>query len=173
MSLTTAQYQALRNDVAANTNAPGGSSVYASTPINQIPNNSDGNDAIAAYYNGLTAPAFVVWRTSVSIGDVGKTFNANDLAGLSSLNTQRLQNLASWLSSGVNPSLASVRQFFDDIFSGAGGSATRTALLALWKRSARRVETLFATGTGSDAVPATLVVEGTVASRDIEMARNS
>ena len=98
---------------------------------------------------------------------LARTFNATDLAGLSSLNTQRLQNLAAWLASGVNPSLATIRQFFDDIFSGAGGANTRTALLALWKRSALRIEKLLATGTGSDASPATLVAEGTITAQQI------
>lgn len=64
------------------------------------------------------------------------------------------------------------RAFFDDVFSGAGGTNTRAALLVLWKRLATRIEKLFATGTGSDAVPATLVFEGEVSVQDIIEARN-
>jgi hypothetical protein len=71
----------------------------------------------------------------------------------------------------VNPSIASNRAFFDDVFSGAGGTNTRAALLALWKRLATRGEKLYATGTGSDASPATLVVEGAISARDVEEAR--
>ena len=122
---------------------------------------------LADYMNAAASPAFIVWKSNVVIGEVGKKFNATELAGLTSLNTQRLQNLAAWLIEGVNPSLASIRQFFDDIFSGAGGTNTRTALLALWKRSATRVEKVFAAGTGSDAVPATLVVEGDLSTNDL------
>lgn len=124
-------------------------------------------DNIAAAYNAPASPAYIVWKSIVPIGEVGKTFNATELAGLTQLNTTRLQNLAQWLVSGVNPSLASVRQFFDDIFSGSGGANTRAALLALWKRSATRLEKLFATGTGSDASPATLVVEGAVSAQTV------
>jgi hypothetical protein len=43
----------------------------------------------------------------------------------------------------------------------------------LWKRLASRVEQLFATGTGSDAVPATLGFEGPISVNDVEAARNS
>lgn len=173
MALTVAQKTTLKNAIAANTNVSGVAGAYVATPINQIPNNSDGNEAIAGWYSVTASPAFIVWRTLVALGEVGKTFNASELAGLTSLNTQRLQNLAAWLEMGVNPSLADVRQFFDDIFSGAGGVNTRAALLTLWKRSALRVEQIFATGTGSTASPATMGYEGVLSAGDVEAARNS
>jgi hypothetical protein len=159
MNMTPAQLATFKADIAANFGAQ--------------PNNSDANTAIAVAYKAVASPTFTVWKTKVVLGDVGKTFNATELAGLTSLNTQRLQNLAAWLQDGVNPSLAPVRQFFDDIFSGAGGTNTRTALLALWKRPATRFEKLFATGVGNDANPATLVLEGSVTFQDVENARNS
>lgn len=147
--LTTAQLQTLKTAILAD---PTANAFYQAGDLS----------GLAAYYNGPASPAFIVWRTLVSIGEVGRTFNATELAGLTSLNTQRLQNLAAWLEAGVNPSLATTRQFFDDVFSGAGGANTRAALLAIWKRSATRLEKVFATGTGSDAAPATLAVEGTL-----------
>lgn len=116
--------------------------------------------ALADMLNLPSSPAITVWKTSVSKDAIAQNgFNPAELAGLTSLNTQRLQNLAAWFSF-VNPSSASVRQFFDDIFSGAGGTNTRAALLALWKRFATRFENLYKTGTGSDASPGTIVVEG-------------
>ena len=135
------------------------------------PNNSDGNTAIAAAMNLAASPAFTVWKTNVPTVRVGEAFNAGELAGLTSLNHTRLQTLAIYLTAGVNPSLASIRSFFDDIFSGAGGTNTRASLLVLWKRLATRSEKLFATGTGSDAVPATMAVEGALTYRDVEAAR--
>jgi hypothetical protein len=147
MALTSAQKQTL---VAA---------ILADPAISQT--FIDGNlPGVADYYNALAAPTFTVWKTNVPLSDVGRTFNASELAGLTQLNTSRLQNLAAWLAAGINPSIAAVRQFFDDIFSGAGGNSTRPALLALWKRPATRLEKLFAAGTGTDNNPATLVVEG-------------
>lgn len=162
MALTPAQKATLK------------AAILADPALNVFPNSSDGNfDLAAKLSTEIAAPAFIVWRTLVALGEVGRTFNATDLAGLTSLNTQRLQNLAAWLENGVNPSLASVRQFFDDVFSGAGGANTRAALLVIWKRSATRIEKILATGTGSDQSPATMGYEGVIAPSDVADARNS
>ena len=154
MPLTPEQKQTLKTNIQS---TPAANALYV-----------DGNLAgLAAYYNAESNPAHIVWKTNVPLNDVGRTFNAAELAGLTQLNTSRLQNLAAWLATGVNPSVTAVRQFFDDIFSGAGGTNTRPALLALWKRTATRLEQVFATGTGSTANPATLVVEGSLSYTDL------
>lgn len=54
--LTAAQLQTLKASIAANT------AVVNGTPINELPNNSDANLAIANWYNGAASPEFVVWR---------------------------------------------------------------------------------------------------------------
>ena len=159
--LTSAQKLLVKNDIL---NTPA---------LNAFPNNPDGAFEIAAAYNALASPAYTVWKTRVTIGEVGKKFNGTELAGLSTLNNTRLQTLAVFLVDGVNPSLPDNRQFFDDIFSGAGGVTTRANLLALWKRLASRIEKLLATGTGSDASPAILGFEGTISYNDVHDARNS
>jgi len=161
MALTPAQLTTLKNNIIAD------------GTLNALPNNSDGAFAIAIAYNLPASPNFTVWKTNVSISDVGQKFNGTELAGLTTLNNTRLQTLAVFLAAGVNPSLPDNRQFFDDIFSGAGGTNTRANLLALWKRLATRAEKLFATGTGSDPAPATLVVEGALSFQDVINARNS
>ena len=162
MALTTAQKATLK------------AAILADPTLNAFPNTGDGNFDLAAFLSRtLATPTFTVWRTNVPVGEVGKTFNATDLAGLSSLNTTRLTNLALWLAAGVNPALPSVRQFFDDVFSGAGGTETRAALLILWKRAATLIEKILATGTGTDAVPATMGFEGTISATDVADARNS
>lgn len=149
------------------------SAIQADGTLNAQPNTPDGNFVIAAAMNALASPAFIVWKTRVSINKVGDNINGTELAGLTSLNVTRLQTIALYSPDGVNPSLTDRRQFFDDIFSGAGGAVTRASLLALWKRSATRGEKLFATGTGSDASPATLTFEGNLTVADVETARNS
>lgn len=136
--------------------------IDASPDLSAFPNNGDGNYQIARLLNLAASPNFTVWKSNVPIGDVGKAFNGGELAGLTTGNQSRLQTLAVYLADGVNPSLASSRQFFDDVFSGSGGANTRAALLVLWKRLATRGEKLFATGTGSDASPATLTWEGDI-----------
>lgn len=161
MALTTAQLATLKADILADP-------VLAAKPLN-----SDGAFDIAKAYNLAASPAFTVWKTLVPIGEVGKAFSGSELAGLTTGNQSRLQTLAQYLADGVNPSILENRQFFDDVFSGAGGVNTRAKLLALWKRLATRGEKLFATGTGSDASPATLVFEGQISYQEVEQARNS
>jgi hypothetical protein len=118
--------------------------------------------AVVAHYNATASPTFTVWKSSVPLSQIGVSFVASELAGLSQVNLTRLQTIATYQAIGTNPSIASNRAFYDDVFSGAGGVNTRAALLALWKRLANRVERVFATGTGSDASPGILVVEGTL-----------
>lgn len=159
MALTTAQLQALKADIAANAGTiPAGqpwTGAYAGIAVSAVPNTADGNAAVAGWYNLAAAPAFTTWRKSVTIQEVGDNLNGTDLSGLSSLNHTRLQTVVQLSQAGINASLADRRQFFDDIFSGTGGATTRAQLLVLWKRLATRAQKLFATGTGSDASPAT------------------
>lgn len=117
---------------------------------------------LADLYNAAASPNFTGWKTSVPLVLVGNNIVASELAGLSSLNATRLQTIALYSPDGINPSLVDRRAFFDDVFSGSGGVNTRAKLLILWKRLASRFEKVFATGTGSDASPATFVIEGPV-----------
>jgi hypothetical protein len=127
----------------------------------------DGNlDGLAAALNAPAAPTFTVWKTSVSINDVGKGFINTGLAALMSANNDRLISFAAY-NSIVDPSRADQRAFFDDVFSAASGASTRASLLALWKRTASVIEKLFATGTGSDASPATLTYEDVLPYSDL------
>ncbi len=146
--------------------------IDASGDLNVLPNTSDGNFEIQKLLALNASPAFTVWKTNVTIREIGDNIVGTDLAGLSSLNNTRLQTAVVLATNGVNPSLSDRRFFFDDIFSGAGGAATRAKLLILWKRLARRAEKLYATGTGSDASPGTLVYEGTPTLSEIMAARN-
>jgi hypothetical protein len=154
VTLTTAQRNALKADILANSDAL---AIY----------NVGNLEALAALYNANASPAFTVWKSNVSINAVGKAFSGTELAGLTSANQTRLQTLALYLADGVNPSIASNRAFFDDVFSGASGVNTRAALLVLWKRAATRLEKVFATGTGSDASPGVLVLEGALSPDDL------
>lgn len=161
MALTPAQMATVKADILANND------------LNTQPNNTDGAFEIARLYNLQASPAWTVWKTNVSLNDIGKKFNGTELAGLTTGNQTRLQTIAAYLIGGVDPSIIDNRAFFDDVFSGAGGTNTRAALLALWKRTSTRFEKLLSTGTGSDAVPATLGYQGVVSYQDIQAARNS
>ena len=171
MALSPAQLATLKADIEVNANTIPAGRPFAGTAINTLPNNVDADFEIARWY-GLFTAAFIVWRTNVTITMVGDNFVGSELSGLTTANQTRLQTIAQFSPSGINPSLEDRRFFFDDVFSGAGGAATRAKLLILWKRLARNIEKVFATGTGLDASPATMVFEGTITSQDVENARN-
>lgn len=165
MSLTLQQLQTLKADILADGTL---------APLFTVGLNSDAAFTIAAAYNLPSANANnQCFRSSVSIAETGAAFNGTELAGLTSANQTRLQTLAVYFDSGYNASKPDVRQFFNDVFSGAGGTNTRANLATLWNRTMTRLEKLFATGTGSTASPATLVVEGAVSYQDVQNARNS
>lgn len=145
--------------------------ILADQVLSAYPNNSDGAYDMSIYLSTASSPAFIVWRTSVSIGETGRAYNGTEWAGMTSANHTRLQTVAQWIDGGYNASLADIRAMFNDIWSGAGGATTRANLLALWKRTATKGERIFATGTGSDATPGNLVIEGTIGYQDIVAAR--
>jgi len=128
---------------------------------------------IAAAYNSFAAPDFIVWKSNVSLSDIGTAFVATALAAMTSGNNDRLVSFALYNPNGVQPSRSDHRAFFDDVFSPASGQSTREALLALWKRKATRAEKLFATGVGTDVSPATLVYEGHVSGQLVIEAMNN
>lgn len=125
------------------------------------------DQAIAAWYSATASPAFIVWKNSVTTREIGEAMNSSEVGGLTTANTSRLQVMQMYSGGVFNPSKADTRAGFDGVFSGAGGVLTRAALLALYKRSAKQLEKLFATGTGTDAVPATLVVEGSITAQEV------
>lgn len=157
MPLTTAQLQTLKTDIIANTNVMPAGQPFAGTQVKDITPGADGNIAVAWWYNQVAAPDWIAWKRLVALADIAKKLNGSELAGLTSLNHTRLQTVVTLInaSGGLDASLPDMRQFFDDIFSGAGGATTRASLLALWKRQATNAQKLFSTGTGSDAQPAT------------------
>ena len=105
MALTPSQLPALKAAILAETDA-----TFVSYRTNGQTNQ------MAAFYNTAFSPTFTVWKTSVTINSIGDKINGTELAGLSSLNTTRLQAVVMLSPAGVNPSLADRRQFFDDIF---------------------------------------------------------
>lgn len=158
MPLTTAQTVTLKAAILAETD-----------PTFVALRTAGATGAMADWFN--QASTFTVWRTSVPISEIGDAVIATELVGLTALNLQRLQALTGDLAAGsINASIADRRSGFDQVFSGAGGAGTRAALLVLWKRLALRIEKLYATGTGTNATPGTVVYEGTIRDADFVLA---
>ena len=146
--------------------------IQADPVLAALPRNSDGAFDIAVAFNKTAAPAFTVWKTRVFTTQIGDNIVATELANMAQVDLIRLQTIVMLSEDGVNPSLADRRAFFDDVFSGGAGAGTRAKLLILWKRLATRAEAVFATGTGTNAAPATMTVEGPLSPIDVETARN-
>ena len=161
MPLTTAQQAALK------------AAILADPVLNAFPNTGDGAYAIRDLLIKEFTPDFIVWKSKVPIGAIGVGFNSAELGGLTTANTNRLIALAHYLLDGINPSIPANRAFFDDIFNGAGGVLTRASLAVLWKRKATYIEKILASGTGTDALPATMLFEGGLSHDEVFAARNS
>ena len=155
MPLTTAQAATLKAAILADP-----------ALAEMVAGNQYGN--IAAYYEALATPAYIVWRTNVRAEEIGNAWVGTDIDGMSALNMQRLQLLLASAPSGVfDMGRADRRAGFENPFGTNVNNASRVAMRAIWKRTANRVERLFAQGTGSDAVPGVLTFEGTVSHFEI------
>jgi hypothetical protein len=157
MPLTTEQQTTLRNAILADP------VLAALTP------SADNAFAIAEAYKVISTPAFIVWRSNVTADEIGNAWIGTDIDAMSALNMQRLQLLlASSLQGVFDMRRVDRRAGFENPFGTNQNNASRQAMRAVWKRSANRLEKLFATGTGSDAVPATMVVEGSIPYQEIQ-----
>ena len=160
MALTTEQLQALKAFIAGDSN------------LNQQPNNDDGHFAIAAAMNQIANPAHVVWRSNVSINEImSNGFDWTRVDNLS-VGKSRIWEYMTQLGS-LDPSKANVRAGIDATWVGtAADLAVRAAVYTHCKRNATVAEKLFASGTGSTAVPATMAFEGQLQFSDVSAARN-
>jgi hypothetical protein len=150
--------------------------ILADSALNAQPNTNVGNSVIAESMNAPASPAFVVWKTLVQTGSIGKTVNYVAVAAMTTANLERLNNFLGMNPSEFDPGRADIRAFMADTFSGAlggQGQATRDALDALYRRNALLIEKILATGTGSTASPAVMGREGTITPDEIEQARVS
>ena len=116
------------------------------------------------------APAWTVWRTSVTADEWVDTILYTPGAGLQldGLSAGKRECLMWAFSQTVNPSVPAARATLDDW---CGSQNTlKAAVLAVQKRLATRGERLFSAGTGSPASPATMTHEGLVTYQDVEAA---
>lgn len=147
--------------------------IDADPALAAYPNNSDGNSVIASLLNQTASPAFLVWRTAVTWDEI--MLNGMDWARVDNLSVGKAR-IWDWMFQNegrtCNPSKSNIRAGIDAAWVGtAADLAVRAAVYVHCKRSATRAEQLFATGTGSDAVPATMGWEGTLTYQDVDLAR--
>lgn len=158
-TLTDAQKATLKTDILANT-----------APVVVQARIDGANGVIAGWYSDNATPDFWVWQSTRSLEEVGRSLDGSDLGNITPANAERVGIFFTTQPGGVVPARADHRAFFDDVFSGANGATTRVNLDALWRRLANRLEELFATGpgAGTNADPATLVVEGSASAANVQ-----
>lgn len=138
--------------------------VEADPTLNQIPHSYDGAFALAYALQAIAVPDFIVWRTSVTQDEIMQ--NGFDWMRVDNLSVGKAR-IWEWLfdneSAVFNPSKPNVRAGVDECWKGTTADlAVRAAIYVHCKRPANLLEKLFATGDGSDAIPATMTVEGSI-----------
>lgn len=141
--------------------------VLADNVLNQLPPSADNAFAIADALNLDASPAFTVWRTSVEIDEIMR--NGMDWARVDNLSVGKAR-IWDWMGrlGHINPSKPNVRVGIDAAWVGtAADLAVRAAVYVHCKRLATIAEKLLATGTGSNATPATMSFEGALTYQDV------
>lgn len=158
--LTTEQAAALKADVEAD------------QVLSALPHTADSAFAIAAAYEVDTDPAFIVWKTQVIKDEI--TQNGFDWTRLDNLSVGKARvwdALFENQSFSMNPSKPNVRAGIEEVWKGSAADlAVRAAVYVHCKRTANRLEALLATGTGTDAEPATMTYVGTLSYSQVQSA---
>ena len=147
--------------------------ILATPELAAFPQGSDGSYGIAELLNLLASPAFIVWKTSVSVDEIMRNGMAWDRVDNLSVGKARIWDWLGRLGS-FDASKINVRAGIDAAWVGTVADvAVRTAIYVHCKRPASVIEKVLATGTGTDASPATMGFDGTVSYQEIEAVRNS
>jgi hypothetical protein len=154
MALTPEQLPALKAAILAETDP-------AFVELRQA-NNEEG---MAAWYN--VAGTFVVWRTSVTKAEI-QASPAFDWTRVDNLSVGKARIWDQMFYGGaINASQQNYRTGVEAVWVGTQADLNvRAAVFAVMKRAALRGERVFATGTGTDAVPGLLTFEGTITAQN-------
>lgn len=162
MDLTTEQAAALRADILAS-NDP---DVVAARGGGAVGRN---DTELARLYNLAASPAYTAWKVSITKDEIyGNGFSWAQIDNVTEPRWRIWVELFDNEARACAPYKPNVRAGIGEVWTGtAAKEAVRDYVLAKCKRAATRVERLFATGTGSDAVPGVLAVEGELTPSDI------
>lgn len=156
-TLTPAQKTTLRNDIVAKSQ-PG-------QPLQAAVAAGDW-DFAATFYN--TVGATIVWRTAVTRPEImtSPNFDWTRVDNLSP-GKERIWNYL-FDAGSANPSQPNIRAGIDAAWVGtAADLAVRATVYTFCKRACNAFEKLYAAGTGTDAVPATMAVEGVTSAQQL------
>ncbi len=156
MSLTPEQKVTLKSHILA---TPALEAIYTNGDLT----------GLEAALNADAAPAFVVWKTSVTWDEI--MLNGMDWARVDNLSVGKAR-IWDWMfqnsSRSMNPSKANIQAGINAVWVGtAADIAVRDSVYTHCKRNATVTEKLFATGTGNVASPAIMAFEGFVSTFDL------
>lgn len=158
MNLTTAQQTTLAQHIRASTDPR----VVAALPTRV-------DTVIADVYNESTS--FWVWRTELPVEEYRLALTWTEVDALTAGKARIWEWLTGNMTLPIDPSRTAVRQGLADCW--ASNTTTRAALTAAGKRRAGLAESLFVSGTGTEATPGLLGVEGPVTLQDISACLNA
>lgn len=141
--------------------------VEADPALSLLAPSADNAFAIAAALQAVASPAFIVWKSSVTRKEILQ--NGFDWTRLDNLSVGKARVWTEiFVDGSLDPSKANVRTGIESVWVGtAADLAVRAAVYVHCKRSATIIEKILATGTGTDATPATMGYEGAVNYNDI------
>ena len=162
MALTTAQLQTL------------GAYIATVPAWAALPNDGDSAYFIAGELNKVSDPLYVVWRTKVHEDEI--TQNGFDWVRVDNLSVGKAR-IWEWMFGNAdrsfNPAKLNVRSGIDEAWKGtAADLAVRAAVYVHCKRGATVGETVFASGSGTDASPSTMGFEGAISYPEVQTARS-
>jgi hypothetical protein len=141
--------------------------IEADQVLGAIPETADGGFAVAAALAQPTSPAVIVWKTSVVVDEIMR--NGLDWARVDNLSVGKAR-VWDWMSrlGSFDASKPNIRAGIEATWVGtAADLAVRAMVYTHCKRTASRVEALFATGTGTTEAPATMTFEGALTYQDV------
>lgn len=119
-------------------------------------------------YNLVTS--FIVWRSSIQPDEYREVMVWTEVDGLQVGKARIWEWITASMTLPIDATKTNVRQGLADVF--PANQSTRGALLAIAKRPATGGESVFATGTGTDANPGIAEFEGMLTTTDIGKALN-
>ena len=146
--------------------------ILATSDLNTL--YTDGNlDGLRDALNAVASPDFWVWRTNVTRAEIYHTTSVDSTTwNWTTYKNQGVAEQNAWtqmfMNDQANFGLANLRAGVGAIFTGsAQANAQRDHILSIAKRLSSRFERVFAVGTGSSAVPATILVEGPITTSEL------
>ena len=143
--------------------------IAADGTLSILPPGNSSSVTIANAFNAVSSPDYIVWKTSVDPNEIMR--NGLDWTRVDNLTVGKAR-IWDWLTKlgNFDCSRENIRAGIDASWVGtAQDLAVRATVYTHCKRSATRLEKLFAAGTGTTASPATMVVEGTTNPDEIQL----